>query len=112
MAKPAIAVHGGAGTILRSTMTPELEVEYRSGLTNALEAGWQLLEKGASSLDAVEMAVCTLENFPLFNAGRGSVFTHEGKNEMDASIMDGRQFKAGAVAFLENVKNPVKLARL
>ena len=112
MAKIAIAIHGGAGTILRSTMTPELEREYRDGLENALAAGWEILSKGGSALDAVEMTTCTLENFPLFNAGRGSVFTHEGKNEMDASIMDGRTLDAGAVAFLRNVKNPIKLARL
>ena len=110
--KIALAIHGGAGTILRSSMTPELESEYRGALGNALETGWKILNKGGSSLDAVEAAVCTLENFHLFNAGRGSVFTHEGKNEMDASIMDGKTLKAGAVASVKNVKNPVKLARL
>ena len=110
--KIALAIHGGAGTILRSSMTPELEAEYRGALGNALETGWKILNKGGSSLDAVEAAVCTLENFHLFNAGRGSVFTHEGKNEMDASIMDGKTLKAGAVASVKNVKNPVKLARL
>lgn len=112
MNKIAIAIHGGAGTILRSSMTPELEAEYRGGLEKALAIGWEILNKGGSSLDAVEETVCTLEDFHLFNAGRGSVFTHEGKNEMDASIMHGKTLDAGAVASIKNVKNPVKLARL
>lgn len=112
MGKLALAVHGGAGTILRSSMTPELEAEYRGGLEAALKAGWSVLEGGGASLDAVEAAVVSLEDFPLFNAGRGSVFTHEGKNEMDAAIMDGSTLKAGAIAFVRNVKNPIKLARL
>lgn len=112
MGKQALAVHGGAGTILRSQMTPDLEREYRNGLEKALKAGWAILESGGSSLDAVETAVAALEDFPLFNAGRGSVFTHEGEQEMDASIMDGSSLKAGAVAFVKNIKNPVKLARL
>ncbi|MCW5958990.1 MAG: isoaspartyl peptidase/L-asparaginase [Pyrinomonadaceae bacterium] len=108
----ALAIHGGAGTILRSEMTPELEAEYRTGLQNALQAGWNILQSDGSSLDAVEAAVVQLENFHLFNAGRGAVFTHEGKNEMDAAIMDGSSLDAGAVAFVKNVKNPIKLARL
>ncbi|MBS1796219.1 MAG: isoaspartyl peptidase/L-asparaginase [Acidobacteria bacterium] len=112
MHKKAIAVHGGAGTILKSEMTPKLEVEYRAGLEASLRKGWEILDKNGSALDAVEAAVVELENFPLFNAGRGSVFTHEGRNEMDAAIMDGRKLKAGAVAFLRNVKNPIGLARL
>ncbi len=112
MNKTALAIHGGAGTILRSEMTAALEKEYRGGLENALQKGFEILRKNGSALDAVEAAVIELENFPLFNAGRGSVFTHEGKNEMDAAIMDGKKLKAGAVAFLQNVKNPVKLARL
>ena len=112
MSKLALAIHGGAGTIFKSLMTPELEREYRSGLEEALNTGWEILTKGGSSLDAVEAAVCSLEDFHLFNAGRGSVFTHEGKNEMDAAIMDGQHLKAGAVAFVKNVKNPIKLARL
>ena len=112
MAKIALAVHGGAGTILRSLMTPELEAEYRGGLEDGLRAGWDMLQRGGSSLDAVEAAVVSLEDFPLFNAGRGSVFTHEGKNEMDAAIMDGNMLDAGSVAFVKNVKNPIKLARL
>src|SRR5215207_9638354 len=110
--KIALAVHGGAGTILRTEMTAELEKEYRAGLENALQTGLKILRQKGSALDAVERAVVELENFPLFNAGRGSVFTHEGKNEMDASIMDGRTHDAGAIAFVRNVKNPIKLARL
>ncbi|HRI03635.1 MAG TPA: isoaspartyl peptidase/L-asparaginase [Pyrinomonadaceae bacterium] len=112
MVKIALAIHGGAGTILRSQMTPALEAEYRGGLETALKIGWEILEQGSSSLDAVEATVCSLEDFPLFNAGRGSVFTHEGKQEMDACIMDGHNLKAGAVAFVKNIKNPVHLARL
>ncbi len=112
MNKIALAIHGGAGTILKSAMTPELELEYRGGLEAALKTGWNILEKGGNSLDAVEATVAALEDFPLFNAGRGSVFTHEGKIEMDAAIMDGKNLKAGAVAFVRNVKNPIKLARL
>ena len=112
MAKIALAVHGGAGTILRSAITPELEREYRGGLEEALNAGWKILAGGGTALDAVEMTVCSLEDFHLFNAGRGSVFTHDGKNEMDASIMDGSSLDAGAIAFVRNVRNPIRLARL
>jgi L-asparaginase / beta-aspartyl-peptidase len=112
MKTAALAIHGGAGTILKSQMTPVLEAQYRRGLDSALKAGWQILEKGGSSLDAVEAAVCSLEDFPLFNAGRGAVFTSEGKQEMDASIMDGKKLRAGSVAFVRNIKNPVHLARL
>lgn len=112
MNKIALAVHGGAGTILKSAMTPEIEREYRSGLEAALKCGWEILKKRGSSLDAVEAAVCSLEDFLLFNAGRGSVFTAAGRNEMDAAIMDGVNLSAGAVAFVKNIKNPVKLARL
>lgn len=112
MNRPAIAIHGGAGTILRTQMTPVLEKEYRGELESALSTGWQILKNGGSALDAVEAAVCSLEDFPLFNAGRGSVFTHDGEQEMDASIMDGARLKAGCVAFVKNIKNPVHLARL
>ncbi|MFN2501378.1 MAG: isoaspartyl peptidase/L-asparaginase family protein [Pyrinomonadaceae bacterium] len=112
MSKIALAIHGGAGTILRSQMTPALEAEYRRGLESCLHVGWRVLQHAGSALDAVEAAVISLEDFPLFNAGRGSVFTHEGKNEMDASIMDGSTLDAGAVAFVKNVKNPIRLARL
>src|SRR5512139_3283871 len=100
MGKIALAVHGGAGTILRAHMTEELEREYRGGLNSALASGWEILQKGGPSIEAVEAAVVSLEDFPLFNAGRGSVFTAEGKNEMDAAIMDGARLKAGSVAFV------------
>ncbi len=112
MGRPALAIHGGAGTILRAQMTPALEAEYRGGLEAAMKVGWNILTKGGSSLDAVEAAVCLLEDFPLFNAGRGAVFTHEGNVELDAAIMDGHKLRAGAVAFVNNIRNPVKLARL
>jgi beta-aspartyl-peptidase (threonine type) len=112
MKRIALAIHGGAGTILRSEMTAELEREYRQGLQNALKAGWQILKQRGGALEAVEAATVELENFPLFNAGRGAVFTHEGKNEMDACIMDGKRLRAGAVAFVHSVKNPIRLARL
>ena len=111
MKKISLAVHGGAGTILRSEMTLELEKEYRYGLQKALQTGWEILQSG-SAIDAVEASVMELENNVLFNAGKGSVFTHEGKNELDAAIMDGKNLKAGAAAFVRNVKNPVTLARL
>lgn len=112
MNKFSIAIHGGAGTILRSLMTKEKEEHYTSGLKAALDAGYKLLEKGASSLDAVEAAVIELENNPLFNAGRGSVFTHEGTHEMDASIMRGDTLEAGAVAGVRGIQNPIVLSRL
>ncbi len=105
-----LLVHGGAGTILKSSMTPQLEKDYRSGLELALAAGYQILEKGGSSLLAVEASVKVLEDNPLFNAGKGAVFTHDKKHELDASIMDGKTLKAGAVAGVTNIKNPVNLA--
>ena len=110
--KIALVVHGGAGTIRKSAMTAELEAEYRTGLDSSLKAGWKVLERDGSAMDAVEAAVVVLEDHPLFNAGKGAVFTHDGKNEMDACIMDGKTSKAGAVAFVRNIKNPVTLARL
>src|SRR5262249_46528943 len=110
--KIGLAIHGGAGTIERSSMTPEKEREYRAGLERALEAGYEVLKRGESSLDATEAAVRVLEDDPHFNAGRGSVFTSAGTNEMDASIMDGRTLKAGAVASVKHIKNPIGLARL
>jgi beta-aspartyl-peptidase (threonine type) len=112
MNKIALAIHGGAGTILRSELTEELEKDYREGLNNSIEAGWNVLKNGGSSLDAVEASVIVLEDNPLFNAGKGSVFTHDEKNEMDAAIMDGKTLDAGAVAFVKNIKNPIKLARI
>ena len=111
MGKLVLAVHGGAGTILPSSMTDEREKAYTSALEASLRAGYSLLEKGFSSLDAVAAAVVILEDCPLFNAGKGSVFTHDGTHEMDALIMDGRTLKAGAVAGVQNIKNPVVLAR-
>jgi len=112
MSNIALAIHGGAGTIDRSVMTPELEAAYRAGLETALKAGWNVLNGGGSSLDAVEIAVRHLEDNELFNAGRGSVFNHAGKNEMDAAIMNGSDLKAGAVAAVRDVKNPISLAKL
>jgi len=109
--KFALAIHGGAGTILKKLMTKEKEKLYRRGLTLALETGYDILESGGSAIDAVEAAVVELEDFPLFNAGKGSVFNHEGKHEMDASIMDGKNLMAGAVTCVQRVRNPVVLAR-
>lgn len=106
-----IAIHGGAGTILRSSMTDKKEAEYKRALESALQEAYSILEKGGSALDAVEEAVTNLENCPLFNAGKGSVFTHDRQHEMDASIMDGRNIDAGAVSLLKNIKNPIRLAR-
>jgi beta-aspartyl-peptidase (threonine type) len=110
--KIALAIHGGAGTILRSEITIESERDYRAALRNALTRGWKILQNGGNALDAVEASVVELENCPLFNAGKGAVFTHDEKNEMDACVMDGKTLKAGSVAFVKNVKNPIKLARL
>jgi len=111
MNKTGIAIHGGAGTILKSSMTPEKELKYKQALEEALMQGWNILEKSGSALDAVERAVCILEDISLFNAGKGSVFTNNGKQKMDASIMDGKTLKAGCVSFVSNIKNPVLLAR-
>lgn len=109
--KYALAIHGGAGTITRALMTPEKELIYSNGLKEALAAGNQILAAGGSALDAVEIAVIALENNPLFNAGRGAVFTHNGTHEMDAAIMNGADRSAGAVAGISSVKNPIALAR-
>ena len=111
MQQYAIAIHGGAGTILQSTMTPEKELAYKNGLQDAIEAGESILKSGGSAFDAVESAIIQLENNPLFNAGKGAVFTNTGKHEMDASIMNGKDLMAGAVAGVEGVKNPIALAR-
>jgi len=110
--KIGLVIHGGAGTIERSSMTPEKERYYRAGLERALTAGYEILKRGGSSLDATEAAVQVLEDDPHFNAGRGSVFTSPGTNEMDASIMDGKTMKAGAVGSVKRIKNPIGLARL
>src|SRR5437762_13100574 len=95
--KIGLAIHGGAGTIERSKITPEKEREYRAGLERALSAGYEILKRGGSSLDATEAAVRVLEEDPHFNAGRGSGFTSDGTNEMDASIMDGQTLRAGTI---------------
>ncbi len=107
----AIAIHGGAGTIRRENMSPEKEAAYRSALDSALTIGETVLKNGGTALDAVEQTITWLENCPLFNAGRGAVFTHDGKNELDASIMDGATQNAGAVGAVSTVKNPIRLAR-
>ena len=106
-----LVIHGGAGTINRKNMTEEREREYRAALEQALRTGQAVLAKGGSSLDAVEATVRFMEDSPLFNAGKGAVFTHEGKNELDAAIMDGKTMKAGSVAGLTIVRNPISAAR-
>lgn len=107
----AIAIHGGAGTILKSAMTDDKEAAYTSVLNQALTAAENLLKKSGSAIDAVEKAVTILEDSDLFNAGRGAVFTHASTHELDASIMDGRDRKAGAVAGVKRIKNPISLCR-
>jgi beta-aspartyl-peptidase (threonine type) len=107
-----MVIHGGAGTISRANMSPEQEREYRAALTEALGAGYRVLRDGGTSLDAVSAAIVILEDSPLFNAGRGAVFTADGVNSLDASIMDGTTLRAGAVAGVTDVKNPIVLARL
>ena len=107
----SIAIHGGAGVIPRGSLTPEQERAYRQGLTDALAAGSAVLKRGGTSLDAVVAAVKVLEDNPLFNAGRGAVFDAEGKNQLDAAIMDGTTLRAGAVAGVSATKNPITLAR-
>ncbi len=107
-----LVIHGGAGVIERTRMTPAKEAAFRAGLEAALAAGYTLLEQGGSSLDAVTAAVRTMEDDPQFNAGRGAVLNHEGDAELDAAIMDGNGPHAGAVAGVRHVKNPIELARL
>lgn len=108
----AIAIHGGAGTIDARLLNPELQLQYEAALQAALDEGYRLLAAGASALDAVSAAVVVLEDCPLFNAGRGAVFSHEGRQELDASVMRGDTGEAGAVCGVHNVRNPVLLARL
>jgi L-asparaginase / beta-aspartyl-peptidase len=110
MQKISLAIHGGAGTILKEDMTPDLEKTYLQGLKDALAGGYGVLEKGGASADAVSAAVVILEDNLLFNAGRGSVFTKKGVQEMDAAIMDGKDLEAGAVAGVRNVRHPIELA--
>lgn len=107
----AIVLHGGAGVIERATMNPKTEAAYRAGLTEAIEAGAKVLDGGGSSLDAIEASIRILEDNPLFNAGRGAVFTAAGKNELDAAIMDGATLNAGAVAGVTRTRHPISLAR-
>ncbi len=109
--KYVMVIHGGAGTIDRELMTPEKEKAYHEALTEALQAGYDLILKGETALDAVQATIHVLEDSPLFNAGKGAVFTHDGRNELDASIMDGQTLKAGAVAGVTNIKNPIDAAR-
>jgi len=106
----SIVIHGGAGTILREDMTPGLEAAYMQGLQEAVDAGYAVLEEGGSATNAVKAAVVILEDNLLFNAGRGSVFTKKGVQEMDAAIMEGKMLDAGAVAGIRNVRNPIELA--
>lgn len=107
----AIVIHGGAGVITREKMTPGLDKEYRSALAEALNSGRKILAEGGSALGAVEKTIRIMEDNPLFNAGKGAVFTHEGKNELDAAIMDGSNLAAGSVAGVTNIKNPITAAR-
>ncbi len=111
MVQWGLVIHGGAGTISRETMTPERETEYRASLEAALRAGHEVLAGGGQALDAVVAAVQVMEDDSLFNAGRGAVFTNDGRNELDAAIMDGPTLRAGAVAGVTNVRSPVALAR-
>lgn len=111
MKKFSIAIHGGAGTLVKGMMTPELESKYKQALKAALNVGYLVLSEGGTAIDAVEVAVQVLEDSPLFNAGKGSVFTATESHEMDASIMDGKTLNAGAVSLITGIKNPVSLAR-
>ena len=105
-----LAIHGGAGTILKEDLTPELEAAYKQALEDSLAAGFAILKGGGSALDAVNAAAVVLEDNILFNAGRGSVFNAEGLHEMDAAVMDGKTLMAGAVAGVQNIRNPILLA--
>lgn len=109
--KYVLVIHGGAGTITKAKMTPEKEASYVAALTEALKTGYQTLQSGKTSLDAVEATIHVLENSPLFNAGKGAVFTHDGRNELDAAIMNGKTLEAGAVAGVTTIKNPISAAR-
>ncbi len=108
----AIVIHGGAGPMTRENLDTSLERQYRESLAIALHTGKKILEQGGTALDAVEMTIRVMEDNPLFNAGKGAVFTHEGKNELDASIMDGSNLAAGAVAAVTDIKNPISAARM
>ncbi|MFO7852675.1 MAG: isoaspartyl peptidase/L-asparaginase family protein [Bacteroidota bacterium] len=108
----AMVIHGGAGVRARTDMTPELEKDYRTALEKSLKEGFDILESGGSSVEAVEAAIRVMEDSPLFNAGKGASFTREGKNELDASIMNGKTLRAGGLGAVKGVKNPISLARL
>src|SRR5258708_22870305 len=108
---PAIAIHGGAGTIARSSLTPQQEALYHAGLAGAVRAGQRVLEQGGGALDAVTEAVVALEDYPLFNAGHGAVYTRDRKHELHASIMDRRTLTTGAVGCLRRIRNPIRAAR-
>lgn len=110
-ARITLVIHGGAGTITRQNMTPDKEKAYTEALNQALQTGYAVLKRGGTSLDAVEAAVRFMEDSPLFNAGKGAVFTHDGRNELDAAIMDGQTLKAGSVAGVTVVRNPISAAR-
>lgn len=112
MTNVSIAIHGGAGTLLKTNISREQETEYKKALQASLDAGYETLSNGDSAVDAVEMAVTNLENNHLFNAGKGSVFTADGKHEMDAAIMDGSNLEAGSVSSISGIKNPIQLAKL
>ena len=105
-----LVIHGGAGTILKQNMTPEKEAEYKAKLEQSLKAGYEVLNKGGTSIDAVIASIKIMEDSPLFNAGKGAVFTNDGRNELDASIMDGKTLMAGAVAGVTTIKNPIEAA--
>lgn len=109
--KYVMVIHGGAGTILKRNMSPEKEAAYIAALTKALNAGYAEIKAGKSSLDAVEATIHVLENDPHFNAGKGAVFTHDGRNELDAAIMDGKTLMAGSVAGVTTIKNPISAAQ-
>ena len=110
MQKLSLAIHGGAGTILKEDMTPQLEAAYLKGLNESLNAGYAVLEEGGTAINAVKAAIVILEDNLMFNAGRGAVFTKKGVQEMDAAIMNGKDLAAGAVAAVRNVRNPIELA--
>jgi beta-aspartyl-peptidase (threonine type) len=110
MNKISLAIHGGAGTIVRNKLNADLEKLYREGLQRALDKGYSVLEKKGAALEAVKIAVMELEDNELFNAGKGSVFTNRGTHEMDASIMEGKELRAGAVGAVRNIRNPIALA--
>ncbi len=109
--KYVLVIHGGAGTILKKNMTAQKEAAYKAGLEEALKTGYKAIQAGKSSLDAVEATIRVLEDNPLFNAGKGAVFTHDGRNEMDAAIMNGKTLEAGSVAGVSTIRNPISAAR-